>query len=71
MRQVLADQHTEVEQLRAEITKWRQRVPKLAESLRLRADSLTHMERQNQRLREELASLRQQLKAEKTSKVTD
>lgn len=60
MRQAFAEQQTEVHQLRTEIAKWRQRVPKLMESLRVRAESLAGAERQNRRLQEQLEVMRQQ-----------
>lgn len=70
MRQVLAEQPNEVQQLRAEITKWRQRVPKLIESLRVRGEALSRAERQNRHLHEELEALQERIAAADPHKVS-
>jgi predicted flap endonuclease-1-like 5' DNA nuclease len=70
MRQVFAEQPTEVHQLRVEIAKWRQRVSKLIESLRVRGESLVRAEGRNRQLLEELEEMRQRVAAAGTARMS-
>ena len=57
MRQVLAVPEPEIARLREENAKWRQRVPKITETLRVRTDALAHLQRRNVCLQAELEAL--------------
>jgi predicted flap endonuclease-1-like 5' DNA nuclease len=64
-----AADHAEIARLRAEITKWRQRVPKLTEMLRLRGEALADAERRAGRLQTERDRLLEVQKTREASVV--